>query len=142
MSGPAIAVRQAIAADARAIAEVYVEGWRWAYRGVLSDELLDGLSVERREAMWRDALAPPDAEARIWLAERDGRVIGFVATAPARGDESSLLTAEVTAIHVARHAAGTGAGRELLLCATGDLRRRGFRYAQLWVFAANARRPA
>jgi hypothetical protein len=26
-----------------------------------------------------------------------------------------------------------------LLCATGDLRRRGFRYAQLWVFAANAR---
>lgn len=34
-------------ADARAVAEIHVAGWRWAYRGMVADELLDSLSVER-----------------------------------------------------------------------------------------------
>ena len=135
----AIAIRQAAAGDARAIAEVHVEGWRWAYRGLLPDALLDGLSVERREAMWRDTLSPPDTACRVWLAERDGRVIGLAATAPARDPGHPPRTAELTAIYLASGVAGSGAGRALLAHATGDLVRRGFGGAVLWVFAGNLR---
>ena len=84
MTTSGIAVRQAVADDARAIAIVHVAGWRWAYRGLLPDALLDGLSADARETRWRDTLSAPDTAARVWLAERDGRVVGFAATAPAR----------------------------------------------------------
>lgn len=139
MTSPGIAVRQVAADDVRAIALVHVEGWRWAYRGLLPDALLDGLSADRREAMWRTTLSAPDTEARVWLAERDGRAVGFAATAPVRDAGHPPGTAELTAIYLARDAAGTGTGRALLAQATGDLRRRGFRGAVLWVFAANLR---
>jgi RimJ/RimL family protein N-acetyltransferase len=39
MTRSGIAVRQAAADDARAIAVVHVEGWRWAYRGLVPDAL-------------------------------------------------------------------------------------------------------
>jgi RimJ/RimL family protein N-acetyltransferase len=139
MTRSGIAVRQAAADDAGAIAAVHVEGWRWAYRGLVPDAVLDGLSADAREAMWRATLSAPDTASRVWLAERAGRTIGFAATAPARDAEQPPGVAELTAIYLARDAAGTGAGRALLAHATGDLRQRGLLGAVLWVFTANLR---
>ena len=51
-----VTVRGATADDARAIAEVHVASWRWAYRGQVPDRILDELSVDEREAIWRAAL--------------------------------------------------------------------------------------
>lgn len=134
-----ISVRQAVAGDAPAIADVHVAGWRWAYRGLIPDAVLDALTVARRAAMWRGILSAPGTASRVWLAERDGRVVGFAATAPASEAGLAPDTGKLTAIYLARDAAGAGAGRALLEHATGDLRQRGYRRAVLWVFAANLR---
>jgi RimJ/RimL family protein N-acetyltransferase len=145
MTHARMTLRQATAEDVDAIAKVHVEGWRWGYRGHMPAALLDGLSEERRAAMWRDLLAAPEPAARVWLAERDGRLIGFCATGPAQAPEETgapgdpPLTAQITAIYLREEAAGTGVGRELLRHATEDLRERGFRAAVLWVLASNAR---
>jgi len=138
MTHPAIAVRQAAADDARAIAAVHVDGWRWAYRGLVPDAALAAQSVDGRAVMWRGVLSAPDTESRVWLAEREGRLVGFAATAPA-GEAGAHGAGKLTAIYLARDATGTGAGRALLERATGDLRQRGYRAAVLWVFAANLR---
>jgi len=139
MAQTGVSLRQAAPADARAIAEVHVEGWRWAYREHMPTSLLEGLSVERRATMWRDLLAAPVTETRVWLAEREGWLVGFCATGvrPEPGDPP--LTAQLTAIYLRQDAADTGVGRELLGHATQDLRERGFRAAALWVLASNAR---
>jgi ribosomal protein S18 acetylase RimI-like enzyme len=145
MINAGMTLRQATADDVDAIAELHVEAWRWAYRGHMPASLLDGLSVERRAAMWRGLLAAPETQTRVWLAERDGRLLGFCATGPSQdtgdtgdaGDPS--LTAQVTAIYLREDAAGTGVGRELLRQATQDLRQREFRAAVLWVLDSNAR---
>jgi hypothetical protein len=50
-------IRPAAVHDARAIAEVHVESWKSTYRGIFPDDLLNGLSVEKRESSWRDLLA-------------------------------------------------------------------------------------
>lgn len=52
-----VEVRRAVPEDARAIAAVHVGAWQVAYRGLMADELLDGLSVAQREEVWREALA-------------------------------------------------------------------------------------
>jgi RimJ/RimL family protein N-acetyltransferase len=139
MTSASMSIRQATAEDAGAIAELHVEGWRWAYREHMPASLLDGLSVERRATMWRDLLEAPATQARIWLAEREGRRIGFLATGLPQDTDAPPLTAQLTAIYLLQDAAGTGAGRELLRHATQDLCGRGFRTAVLWVLASNAR---
>ncbi|HWO71605.1 MAG TPA: GNAT family N-acetyltransferase [Actinomycetota bacterium] len=137
-AAPAIRIREGTPADARACAEVHVEGWRWAYRGLLPDAFLDRLSVEDRERMWREGFAEP-GERVAWVAERDGRVVGFCVTGPSEDADADRGTAEVYAIYLRPEVVGTGVGRRLFEHAVEDLRRRGFRRATLWVLEANER---
>ena len=131
-------VRPATPSDAEAIAIVHVDSWRAAYRGIVPDEILAGLSVERRAAGWRETIesAPDD---RVWVVERDDRVIGFAATGPARDDDAVAGSGEVMAIYLDPAAWSTGLGRRLFAAAVEDLGRRGFGPLVLWVLTENAR---
>lgn len=128
-------IRAATLDDARAIAEVHVASWRWAYEGLLPDEYLEQLSVDDREAMWRETL--PTSAGRVIVAEDAGEIVGFVGFGPA--EEADGEAGEVYAIYLLDRAAGTGVGRELFSRATEQMRRSGFRRALLWVLEANAR---
>lgn len=135
-------IRRARPADAEAIASVHVAGWRWAYRGQVPDELLDGLSAEGRvDGRRRGLLSQEAGEAfpRIWVAESDGRVVGFVATIPCRDPDAPVASAEVGAIYLEEAAAGRGIGRALFGRALEDLRREGFVHSLLWVLESNER---
>jgi hypothetical protein len=57
-------LRRARQYDARNIAEVHVRAWRGAYKGLVPDEILDGLSVEERERSWRELLSPQEGRSR------------------------------------------------------------------------------
>ncbi|HEX9268613.1 MAG TPA: GNAT family N-acetyltransferase [Candidatus Limnocylindria bacterium] len=132
-------IRPAVVADARAIAEVHIRSWQEAYRGQLPDAWLDGLSaqLERREARWRETLAGRHGE-RSFVAERDGRLIGFVLVVPSLDDDATPDTGQLSAIYLLQEAWGIGVGRDLMTIAMADLRSR-FRRATLWVLRSNAR---
>jgi GNAT superfamily N-acetyltransferase len=51
-----VLIRRATPGDVIAVATVHVRSWQAAYRGLMPDEVLDGLSVERRAGMWRSVL--------------------------------------------------------------------------------------
>jgi ribosomal protein S18 acetylase RimI-like enzyme len=129
-------IRRATAADARGIAEVHVASWRHAYRGLLPDGSLDRLSVEQREASWREAFR--DRGAGVFVAEEDGRVIGFASFGPSRDGDAGPEVGEIPAIYVDPSAVGAGVGRALLDAAIEALREAGYRRATLWVLEANA----
>ena len=44
-------MRRAVEGDAAAIAAVHVRAWQVAYRGIVADAILDGLTVPDRERM-------------------------------------------------------------------------------------------
>ena len=44
-----VTVREAVPADARAIARVHVDSWRTTYRDIVPDSVLSQLSYEERE---------------------------------------------------------------------------------------------
>ena len=136
----AVTIRRATAADARAIAEVHVASWRWAYRGQLPDDLLDGLSVDEREAGWRSALEEDDAGVRV--AVREEAIVGFASGMASRDDDAPADTGEVLTLYVVQDEVGKGTGRELLAAVQEDLRRRGFTRARLWVLETNTRARA
>ena len=133
----ALRIREAEPKDARAIAEIHVRAWQDAYRGQLDDDYLDELKVEDRLEMHQRALESPPAEYRMWLAEEDGRAVGFAVTAKSEDADAEDRTAELYAIYLEPDRVGTGVGRELFAHAIDDLRERGFRTATLWVLETN-----
>jgi L-amino acid N-acyltransferase YncA len=134
-----ITIRPADQDDARIIAEIHVRAWRWAYRGLMPDDLLDGLSVDRREQGWRQSLSPMGPGNPVWVAERQGRVVGFVAAGPSQDPDATPRTGEVYAIYLEPDVVGTGVGRALFSLATEELRAHGYRTATLWVLDTNER---
>jgi ribosomal protein S18 acetylase RimI-like enzyme len=130
-------VRRAIRDDAGAIAEVHVLGWKWAYRGAMPDAFLDALSPEQREEGWQRTLDRPDRP--VFVAERGGKVVGFVASGPAEEDSVDLSRGQVFALYLDPAVVGTGVGRALLSRAVEDLRQRGYGQAVLWVLGTNDR---
>ena len=138
-SGDGVAIREATPPDARAIAEVHVASWRWAYRDDLSAEFLDALSVDDRERMWSEWLSPDQPGAGTFVAEERDHIVGFCSFGPCRDDGTPERTAEVFTIYLLPEAAGRGIGRELLASATDRLRAFDYEHARLWVMASNVR---
>ena len=139
MSPPRI--RAATEADASSIAKLHVEAWQWAYRGQLPDTFLDQLTatIPQREARRRRTLAQPTSDARTWVAELDGALVGFADSNPARDSDLPPETAELSTLYLKPEVVGSGVGRALMQQALADLRQRGFRSAVLWVLDSNAR---
>jgi GNAT superfamily N-acetyltransferase len=135
-------VRLARRDDAAAIADAHVRGWLAAYRGLVPDAVLDGLSIERRTGFWRDTIAAETAAdatpARTWAVEVAGRVVGFASTGPIRDRPEGIAGAgEVFAIYLAPEARGRGIGRTLFTHAVDDLTTRRFAPLVVWVFEGN-----
>jgi ribosomal protein S18 acetylase RimI-like enzyme len=138
-----IVVREASIGDARAIAELHVRSWQSAYRGIVPDAVLDGLSIDARRDVWSRAIGrattEPSREARVWVVEEAGTVRGFAETRPSRDADAQPGTGEVHSIYLEPQAWGRGLGPRLLAHAAADLRARGLAPLVLWVIEDNAR---
>jgi ribosomal protein S18 acetylase RimI-like enzyme len=132
-------VRGATQSDVDAIVDVHVETWKVAYRGQLPDEFLAGLDATRprRAEVWRRAIASESQ--RVLVAEREGRVVGFVSVGPADDKALPADVGELYAIYVHPDAWDLGAGRDLIANAVEALRGLGHRAAVLWVLGSNER---
>lgn len=130
-------IREAEPKDAAAIAEIHVRSWQAAYRGQLTDDYLDELTVDDRLEQHRQTLESPMPEWRTWLAEEGGRPVAFAVTGPSQDADADPKTGEVYAIYLEPERVGTGVGRTLFEHAVGDLRGRGFTSATLWVLETN-----
>ena len=128
-------VRTANATDAQKIAQIHVETWRTAYRGQISDAVLEAQSVERRAEFWRERLT--QARGSVIVAE-DGSVIGFCDLIPSRDKDAGQAVGEIAAIYVLSEHWRKGAGRALCDCALSEARRRGYEVVTLWVLASNS----
>ncbi|HEX6838029.1 MAG TPA: GNAT family N-acetyltransferase [Polyangia bacterium] len=131
-------IRRATVDDAVAIAGVHVRAWRWAYRGIIPDDVLAAMSLPEREEKWREHFGRDDG-AETFVAEEGARVLGFCTIGAARDEGLDGGVGEVQAIYLDEDAAGRGVGRALLAVAIARLRERGYVRAILWVLEHNPR---
>lgn len=126
-----ITIRPAEVLDARSIARVHVEAWRYAYQGQLPDSYLAGLSVEKREQVWRESLNDPKYPFRVFVAVDGEKVVGFTSVCPCRDEDRDALTGELGAIYVDSEYMGKGIGSLLMRSGLDYLKEQGFTAATL-----------
>ncbi len=120
-------IRPATVADARALAELEVRAWRWAYVDIVAEQ--DMITVDEREARWSAG-----ASDGAFVADVEGRVIGVVRVGP---DDDDRTVGRLSGPDVEPAAQGAGIGTALYGHAMGHLRAAGFAEVVLWVFEAN-----
>ena len=133
-------LESATAEDCRAIAEVHVESWQHAYKGILPQEYLASLSVAEREAMWRRMVEREPSH--LVLARNVDQIVGFVAFGASRDEGAPADCAEIWAIYVKPACWSTGAGRLLWLEALQRILAEGYKSISLWVIVGNERAVA
>lgn len=132
--------REARPADSPAIAAVHVDSWRSTYPGILSEEVLAGLSYQDRERMWQGSLTTHRSSNFVYVVESDdGPVVGFTAAGKERTGRTDFQ-GEIYAIYLLKDYHGRGWGRQLFLAAAGRLALEGLNGLMLWVLAANPTR--
>jgi GNAT superfamily N-acetyltransferase len=138
---PVVELRGATPADAHAIATVQVASWRVAYRGLMPDEVLAGLSVPDVERVWLGRLTTPKPRTRTVLAAAGATVFGFASTGPplVPEDSSDPALGDLYAIYLHPDVWGRGLGTRLHAAALDGLRDCGFTRAGLWVLDGNER---
>ncbi len=130
-------IRAAEVEDAAGVARAHVEGWQWAYRGVLHDEFLEGLSVAERAQRWERVIteSPPGS---VIVAAWDGEIVGFVSIGePEHPADRAADRSEVYAIYLLEEHTGRGVGRDLMLAAEDRMRATGATEGILWVLQEN-----
>jgi len=136
--GRALEIRTAAIDDAHRVAIVHVASWQTAYRGLMPNDVLDGLSVEQREDGWRRIISDPNTAGRTLVADRDGEIVGWASFGPGR-DEGASDQGELWGLYAHPNAFSTGVGHALIAAVEMALREDGFTSAYLWVLDGNDR---
>lgn len=132
-------VRQAVLSDSAAIARVHVDSWRTAYRGIIDEDYLAGLSYVDRETMWYREIANPRNFVLVSEDIRIGmpaKVIGFVSGGANRSKDTSY-TGELYAIYILEEYRGQGIGKKLVRSLVERLVDHDFNSMLVWVLVKN-----
>ncbi|WP_315309436.1 GNAT family N-acetyltransferase [Rothia dentocariosa] len=160
----ALTIRPATPYDAQAIARIRVQGWRFAYQGLISQDYLDSLSVAEDTERMRGYLSqfprnsPPSRSApglnsgdsgkrSFMLAVRDDAVLGFChfsaapnnADRPERATPGGTMNGRLHSLYVDLDALGQGIGHALMSQALSTFTAWGCERAHLWVLEGNSR---
>lgn len=120
--------------DLPAIAALYLHNHREAYRGLLSENYLSGLTAEACTEKWAAALSCPREQ--LWVAREGDALLGFAAGLP---DEELPQTWYLESLHVAEAARGKGVGTALIREAARHAGEAGFRRMSVCIVRGNER---
>ena len=134
---PAVTIRRGVVDDAKEASRMHAETWRTSYRGLVPDALLDGLADDRWENGWRRAFESMDPTRVVYVADTEGRMVGFAGGGRARPGGPPGYAGEVYAIYVHPAQQGRGIGRALLRAAAEGLVERRLVPIVIWTLFGN-----
>jgi ribosomal protein S18 acetylase RimI-like enzyme len=130
-------VRPATVRDAKTIAQIHVASAQAAYQGLLPDEQLAAPSVEKRQALWREAIEY--SEPQVQVICKDDEIVGFVGFDRSRDKGTPSTMGEIWSLYVLPAEWGQGAGVALWDAAHDGLKEEGCTNVSAWVPVRNER---
>ena len=130
-----IALRNATAEDADAIAALHTANWREAYADILDPAYLAGPIEADRRTVWQERLTAAAPDLEVVVAENARGIVGFASLLHER---EPAWGGFVDNLHAAAEVRGQGMGKALLVEAARRVAaRQEDRGLYLWVFERN-----
>ncbi|WP_258000297.1 GNAT family N-acetyltransferase [Bacillus sp. Marseille-P3661] len=127
-------IRKASKEDVKAVARVYVDGWKTTYRGLVPEDYLNGLSYEESEQKWLYFLNTEN-DPFIYIAISDGgNVVGFAA---GKSIDDELYDGELYALYLLKECRGLGVGRQLFSAVAKHFKENCINSVLVWVMEQN-----
>jgi ribosomal protein S18 acetylase RimI-like enzyme len=128
-------IRPAITEDASRLAEIHIFGWRMAYKGIISDEILFKLlQVNKRIKTFKKTIGEKKEETYVF--EDKGIVKAFMTIGKSRNEDKSDAF-ELWGIYVEPAFKRSGIGKELLEYCEEIGKERNYTENILWVLEKN-----
>lgn len=131
-------VRDAVPADALAVADAHVRSWQVGYAGLMAQKYLDRLRPEDRARGYHFEQMDPVNGPYTLVAVDDCVVCGYVTLGRSREHDHDQF-GEIWSLYVHPAHWGSGVGGALLAAACRQLHRAGYGSAYLWVLSTNVR---
>ena len=128
-------VRPAKSIDALSIARVQVRTWQDTYRGIVSDQFLDAMTLRRAQRVYQRQIEDGLGIWYVAAAERE-QVAGFISGGPNRNGES-IYAGEIYELYVLRQYQRQGLGRQLTAAFSEQLDHKGLHSLSVWVLERN-----
>lgn len=132
-----VIVRPATYDDAAEIANVHINSWREAYKGLMPEDFLNDrpLNFKNRYQLWK-RVTMDSAQVTFVAESKEHGVIGFINGCTPRDPEYKDY-AEVYAVYLLEKYKGQKIGLELFKKYFNEYKKRGFTKAYLWVLKDN-----
>ncbi|GGA58763.1 acetyltransferase [Kroppenstedtia guangzhouensis] len=126
-------IRKANFDDIPCIAQVNVDSWRSAYKGIVPDDFLSDLSYEKQEMKWEKRIQ--NKQCGIYVAENSsGQIIGYANNGPERSG-NPFYDSELYAIYILKEYQRQGVKRLIQ-----QMVKEGMSSFLVWVLAKNPSR--
>jgi ribosomal protein S18 acetylase RimI-like enzyme len=132
-----VKIQRATSEDVPAVARAQVRSWQAAYERIMPKDYLAALSVEKREALWRELLLRGTQE--LLVAKENDYVVGFISFGRCRDEDATASRAEIWAVYVMPSHWSQGIGTLLWNRAREGMKELGYETVSAWVLADNAR---
>lgn len=116
--------------DRFAISNVYEKSWKYAYKGIVPNDFLEGIP----EGEWASHIELEDRKNLVMV--RDGKIVGTSSFGNSRMAEMDGF-GEIISLYLLPEYMGKGYGRMLLQTAVAELGKMGFENVYLWVLEEN-----
>jgi GNAT superfamily N-acetyltransferase len=131
-------IRYANTCDIDALATIHSRSLQAAFKGIVSDEILDDtFSFERRRSGFNRELT--EGRPTTAIAFDGDTEVGLLSFGFSRHIDVDEDTIELWRIYLVPESWGTGIGNELFNWGIDEVRRRGYKRVILWVLEANSR---
>lgn len=128
-------IRKCEEKDLPDIAEIHIQTWRKAYRGIVDDVILDNLNTERSFQNFNRVLNDPDEF--FYVAEYADKTVGFMTFSLKSRSDVFFCFAEISCIYILPDFQGKGIGKRLMSHAFKVIRDNGISKIMLWALKDN-----
>lgn len=126
-------IRTAQAGDEQNIADVIIDTWRIAYRGIVPDIFLDSLTTEKHKELFRKNIENK-TETIFVLVNHNNQIVGVVSGGV---DRLGIYDCELVAIYVLPDHQKKGYGKLLFEKLIEEYKKNSFKSMIIWTFKDN-----
>lgn len=129
-------IREGNINDARGIARVHIDTWRSTYRGLIPDERLDSMDLDKDEEMQKRFISQESVSTYVCVNDED-EIIGYVCCGDRR-DGPQEYTGELYGLYILKEYQGQGIGRKMVNKVIEKLKSKGHKSMLLWALKENS----